>query len=58
MGIFFNSDKTKKDRYNVQAYRNADDFAKKWQYEFAAVLGCDEDEGYYEAVAYWRKHHK
>lgn len=58
MGLFFSSDKEKKDRYNVQAYSSAQAFAKKWQYEFAAMLGCGEDEGFYEALAYWKKYHK
>ena len=50
--------KNKKDPYNVQAYSSAQAFAKKWQYEFAEMLGCDEDEAYYEAQAYWKRYHK
>lgn len=57
MGLFFGNN-DKKDRYNVQDYKRKSDFAEKWQYEFAMVCGCDEDEGYYEACAYWEKYHK
>lgn len=55
MGLF---SRRKTDDYNVYEYDSANEFAEKWQYIFAMELGIDEDEGYYEAIDYWRKNHK
>lgn len=55
LGLF---SRRKTDDYNVYEYDSANEFAEKWQYIFAMELGIDEDEGYYEAIDYWRKNHK
>lgn len=48
----------RQDRYHVEDYPDMHKFARDWQFEFADMLDCDEDEGYEEACDYWRQNHK
>lgn len=47
----------REDPYRVDEYKDGNAFAKEWQYEFADMLGVDEDEGYDEALTYWKRNH-
>lgn len=57
MGLFWGKSRPSKGDFNVEDYDDMHKFADEWQFEFADILDCDEDEGYEEACDYWRKYH-